>query len=95
MAQAADGTEAIGYTSTPSHPLRHSMSSILDLTVPGGMGGIETLRAQREIDPQVRAIVSSGYSTDARCRTWKRMVFAAVVPKPYQPEQLRQAPFTP
>ena len=38
---------------------------ILDLTIPGGMGGKETIRRLREIDPGVRAIVSSGYSNDA------------------------------
>lgn len=94
VAQAADGTEAIEL-------YQHAFASaapfdvvILDLTVPGGMGGIETLRALREIDPQVRAIVSSGYSTDATMSDLETHGFAAVVPKPYQPEQLRQAVHT-
>lgn len=94
VAQAADGTEAIEL-------YQHAFASaapfdvvILDLTVPGGMGGIETLHALREIDPQVRAIVSSGYSTDATMSDLRTHGFAAVVPKPYQPEQLRQAVHT-
>ena len=37
---------------------------ILDLTVPGGMGGLEAMEALRKLDPEVRAIVSSGYSSD-------------------------------
>ena len=38
---------------------------ILDLTLPGGIGGKEALKALIEIDPMVTAIVSSGYATDA------------------------------
>jgi len=38
---------------------------ISDLTIENGMGGIETMRQLREMDPEVRAIVSSGYSDAA------------------------------
>ena len=41
------------------------MSVILDLTLPGGMGGKEALKQLIEIDPTVNAIVSSGYAMDA------------------------------
>ncbi|HEY7545498.1 MAG TPA: response regulator, partial [Blastocatellia bacterium] len=37
---------------------------ILDLTIPGGMGGKEAIKKLLEIDPDVKAIVSSGYSND-------------------------------
>ena len=37
---------------------------IMDLTIPGGMGGKEAVKKLREIDPEVKAIVSSGYSND-------------------------------
>lgn len=56
---------------------------ILDLTVPGGMGGVETVKRLREMDQGVRAIVSSGYSTDAAMSDPERYGFAATVAKPY------------
>jgi CheY-like chemotaxis protein len=61
---------------------------ILDLTVPGGLGGAETLERLRAIDPDVRAIVSTGYSAApvmADCRAYG---FAAAVPKPYTAYEL-------
>jgi signal transduction histidine kinase/CheY-like chemotaxis protein len=57
---------------------------ILDLTVPGGMGGREALEELHRIDPAVRAIVSSGYSNDPSPAGQREPAFAAVVPKPYE-----------
>ncbi len=57
---------------------------ILDLTVPGEMGGKEVIAKLREIDPHVRAVVSSGYSADPVMAEYQRYGFAAVIPKPYQ-----------
>jgi signal transduction histidine kinase/ligand-binding sensor domain-containing protein/ActR/RegA family two-component response regulator len=56
---------------------------ILDLTVPGGMGGVETLGDLRRIDPGVVAIVASGYSTASTLSEHRRHGFAAVLRKPY------------
>jgi two-component system cell cycle sensor histidine kinase/response regulator CckA len=56
---------------------------ILDLTIPGGMGGRETIEAIRQIDPHVPAIVSSGYSSDPVMAHFRAHGFHAVVPKPY------------
>ena len=61
---------------------------ILDLTIPGGMGGKETMRRLREIDPGVRAIVSSGYSNDAVIADFRAHGFMAMVAKPYRMEDL-------
>ncbi len=61
---------------------------ILDLTIPGGMGGKETMRRLREVDPGVRAIVSSGYSNDAVIADYRAHGFMAMVAKPYRMEDL-------
>jgi PAS domain S-box-containing protein len=57
---------------------------ILDLTVPGGMGGAEAVRQLAAIDPAVRAIVSSGYSRDPVMSDYRGHGFCNVIAKPYQ-----------
>jgi CheY-like chemotaxis protein len=64
---------------------------ILDLTVRGGMGGKEAIRKLREIDPKVRAIVSSGYSTDPVMSNFITFGFQEAVKKPYQIEEMSKA----
>jgi len=61
---------------------------VLDMTVPGGMGGRETMEHLREIDPGVRAIVSSGYSQDPVMASYADCGFAAALPKPYRIQEL-------
>lgn len=63
---------------------------VMDLTVPGGMGGREAMEELRKIDPEVRAVVSSGYSRDPVLANYKQHGFCAVLPKPYGLEQLRK-----
>jgi CheY-like chemotaxis protein len=59
-------------------------AAIMDLTIPGGMGGKEAIRQLREIDPEARCIVSSGYANDPILAEWREHGFAGVLPKPYQ-----------
>ena len=56
---------------------------VLDVTVPGGMGALETLPRLRNLDPHIRAIVSSGYSTNPVIVNFASYGFAAVIVKPY------------
>ena len=64
---------------------------ILDLTIPGGMGGQETLRLLRQVDPDIRAIVASGYSADHVLENYEEAGFAAALPKPFTIAALSQA----
>ena len=57
---------------------------MMDLTVPGAMGGREAMQELRKIDPAVRAIVSSGYSGDPVLANFREHGFCGIVPKPYR-----------
>jgi len=61
---------------------------ILDLTVPGGMGGKETMRELLNMDKNVKVIVSSGYSSDPIMSNYKQYGFRDVISKPYRIEEL-------
>jgi PAS domain S-box-containing protein len=61
---------------------------ILDLTLPGGMGGKEALKKLIEIDPMVNAIVSSGYALDATMSRYQDYGFRGVIAKPYEAAEL-------
>ncbi len=61
---------------------------ILDLTLPGGMGGKDALRKLIEIDPMVTAIVSSGYAMDATMSRYEDFGFRGVIAKPYEASEL-------
>ena len=61
---------------------------ILDLTLPGGMGGRDALKLLLEIDPSVNAIVSSGYAMDATMSHYQDFGFRGVITKPYEAAEL-------
>jgi CheY-like chemotaxis protein len=64
---------------------------ILDLVVPNGMGGMETYKELKALDPTVRIIVCSGYSSDPVMSDWRNIGFAGVLPKPYSIDELGRA----
>lgn len=63
---------------------------IMDLSIPNGMGGAQAMEKIRQLDPRVQAIVSSGYSDDPIMSRYADFGFRAVLPKPYQPGELRE-----
>ena len=63
---------------------------IMDLTIPGGMGGKETIKKLLEIDPKARVIVSSGYSNDPIMAEYQEYGFKGVVSKPYTVQKLSE-----
>ena len=85
---ASDGAEAIALYERAKAVGAPFDAAILDLTVPGGIGGQEAIGKLRQIDPQVKAIVSSGYSNDPIMSDFKGCGFKGVVAKPYDLAEL-------
>ncbi len=63
---------------------------IMDLTIQGGMGGKETMKALLDIDPTVKGIVSSGYSNDPILAHFREYGFSGMVSKPYTVRELQE-----
>ncbi len=87
--EAADGAAAIGAYARAADEGRPFDLVLVDLTIPGGMGGEDAVARMREIDPGVVAIVSSGYSGDAILSDYAAHGFSGVLPKPYRVDALR------
>lgn len=78
-----NGDEAIVAFARAAAAQRPFCAALLDLTIPGGMGGAAAAARIREIDPSVKLIVSSGYSDAPVMSEHARYGFDAVVPKPW------------
>ena len=85
---AASGDEAVELFSKAQGASRPFDIVILDLTVPGGMGGAEAVEHLRAVDPTVCAIASSGYSASPVMAKPDEYGFAGVIAKPYTIAQL-------
>lgn len=86
--EAMDGEEAIRkYNGALLSGLPFDLV-IMDLTISGGMGGKEAIKKLREIDPGIKAIVSSGYANDPVVSNYRDYGFGAAVNKPFNVNQL-------
>jgi PAS domain S-box-containing protein len=85
---ARDGDEAIEQFIQAREAGQEFDAVILDLTVPGGMGGKAAIEKLLRIDPQVKAIVSSGYSDDPIMANFLEYGFSGVIAKPYRVAEL-------
>ena len=81
---AEEGQTAIKKYKTALDALFPYDAVILDLTIKGGMGGQETIKELKKLDPAVKAIVSSGYSDNPVVANYKDYGFCEVVAKPYE-----------
>ena len=85
---ARNGEEALAFYRKYHAVNRPYDAVLLDLTIVGGMGGEETFKRLKEIDPDVRAIVSSGYDNDEMARQFIESGFCGYLTKPYRVGEL-------
>ncbi|MDI6790092.1 MAG: PAS domain S-box protein [Thermodesulfobacteriota bacterium] len=85
---ARDGAEAIELYKAAGETCAPFTAVIMDLTVPGGMGGKETVKKLQEIDPNIKVIVSSGYSDDPVMANFTEYGFCSAIAKPYNLAEL-------
>jgi len=85
---STDGSQAIEKFVKAKETNQPFAAVILDLTIPGGMGGKEAIKELLKIDLQVKAIVSSGYSDDPIMADFQEYGFAGVIAKPYKVAEL-------
>ena len=88
---AYDGSEAIDMYRQAQKSEEPFDVVIMDLTVPGGMGGKEAIQKLKKLDPNVKALVSSGYSNDPIMSNFKDYGFQGVVKKPYRIQDISDA----
>jgi signal transduction histidine kinase/CheY-like chemotaxis protein len=87
---AKDGKDAVfEYKRADLHEKKFN-AVILDLSIPGGMGGQETFEVLKKYDPDVTAIVSSGYSNDQFMNNYKEYGYKGVIAKPYRIDELKE-----
>ena len=83
-----DGSEAIELYKRRKNEGTPFASVLMDLTIPGGIGGKEAIKSLIEIDSNVKAIVSSGYSSDPVMANYRDYGFSAVLSKPYRLQEM-------
>lgn len=83
-----DGREAIAAYREALSSGQPFRAVIMDLTVPGGMGGLEAVQNLLVLDPEARVLVSSGYSNDPVMAEFRDYGFKGVIKKPYVVEDL-------
>jgi CheY-like chemotaxis protein len=85
-----DGTEAVKLYERALRRGEQFDAVILDATIRGGMGGVATIEKLRDIDPQVTAIICSGYSDEEALSKFLAYGFRGALPKPFTRVELAE-----
>jgi len=85
-----EGSEAIDLYKRAQEKREPFDVVILDLTIPGGMGGKDTVQELLKLDPQVKAIVTSGYSHDPIMADYRKYGFRDIIIKPFEIKELHR-----
>ena len=85
---ARNGTEAVSLYRNAIQSGQAFDAVVLDLTIPDGVGGVETIKNLLELDPDVKAVVASGYSNDPVMSKFKEYGFKGAIGKPYESDEL-------
>jgi CheY-like chemotaxis protein/anti-sigma regulatory factor (Ser/Thr protein kinase) len=85
-----DGAEAIDVYQNAQAEGRPYTAVILDITIPGGMGGLEALESLRAVDPQAKVLISSGYANNPVMANFQQYGFNGVIAKPYTMQKVHE-----
>jgi two-component system, cell cycle sensor histidine kinase and response regulator CckA len=86
---AKEGQEAVErYARAAEESLPYD-AVILDMTVQGGFGGLEAIRRLQRLNPEVKAVISSGYAEDPVLRNYTQYGFVGMIAKPFRLNKLR------
>jgi PAS domain S-box-containing protein len=86
----ADGAEVINIYRQALNEQKPFTVVLMDLTIPGGLGGKDTIELLRQIDPHVKAIVFSGYSNDPVLANYEQYGFIGALQKPFTMNDLHE-----
>jgi len=87
---ASDGSQAVDLYRTAQEKEQPFSAVILDLTIPGGMGGKEAMKELLAIDPYVKAVITCGYSDDPIVSEFKKHGFCRAIDVPYDIEKMKE-----
>ncbi len=84
-----DGNEAVSLYKSHMEAGTRFQAVIMDLTIPGGMGGAEAVGEILAVDPEAKVVVSSGYTSDPIMVHCKEYGFSGAIAKPFDMQSLK------
>ena len=87
---ASEGQEALDMYAQAMEQGEPFALVIIDLNIPGGMGGMETMEALQAMDPDINALVSSGNADDPAVSNYRAHGFSGIITKPFGIEELEE-----